>query len=196
MKTRRGFTLIEVMVVLSLLAMITVLAYNFFGNTMREARLRQAATKFYNDFRILSDAMDEFYRRNGRLPTAAEVNGDKILVTSGILKAMPTPDLSWKDSTDYGAASVYEWSSSYDNMDGVGAHDSTWLYYYVPNELCAEFNSRYAAPPLDDGTVFDYQAAGSQYPGENLGRHHRVYGIKWVTTDSTCELEWVTQYND
>ncbi len=56
MKNNRAFTLIEVMVVLSILALIAILAYNFFGSTMKEATVSQAATKIYNDLRVISDA--------------------------------------------------------------------------------------------------------------------------------------------
>jgi len=85
MKNSRAFTLIEVMVVLSILALIAILAYNFFGGTMKEATLKQQTTKTYNDLRVVVDAMDLYYIKNGAYPGSTAD-----LVTDGYLKSLPT----------------------------------------------------------------------------------------------------------
>lgn len=191
MRRNKGFTLIEVMVVLSILAIIAILAYNFFGSTMKEAKDSQAATKLYNDMRTIADGLDLYVNKNGAYPP--DRGDESLLVSTGILKSLPTlvklPGAPVNDD--------YEWFPAYDNMDGIGANDDTLTTYTnMTLDVCAEFNRRYAAPPLNDGTVFDYEAAGNQYPGQALGRQHKVYAIKWSTAATKCEIDWVMQYND
>ena len=43
-KKMQGFTLIEVMVVLSILALVAILAYSFFGNTMKSDDMNDATS--------------------------------------------------------------------------------------------------------------------------------------------------------
>lgn len=83
MKTR-AFTLIEVMVVLTILALIAILAYNFFGNVARDAKLSANATRLHQILRTTSDALELYHKDYGALP--ADVQD---LVPAGYLKEVP-----------------------------------------------------------------------------------------------------------
>lgn len=87
---KRAFTLIEVMVVLSVLAIIAILAYNFFGGTMKDATLTQQVTKIKRDLQTISDAIILYESRG--LGTISNVDADpSLLVSTGVLKSLPTP---------------------------------------------------------------------------------------------------------
>lgn len=144
MKNNRAFTLIEVMVVLSILALIAILAYNFFGSTMKEATLKQQVTKIYNDMRIIDDAIQLYYMENSTVPTAAE------LISSGKLKSFPTPPV----------AATYTINSTFANTAGTVAGDTVvgiWGASDVTQDLCTAIN--------------DYSGNGQGYPAidPNIG---------------------------
>lgn len=84
MRSNKAFTLIEVMVVLSILALIAILAYNFFGGTMKEAKLKRDATVIYEGLRAVTDASELYYIKNSAWP--ANLND---LVSGGFLKSVP-----------------------------------------------------------------------------------------------------------
>lgn len=121
---RKAFTLIEVMVVLSILAIIAILAYNFFGGTMKEATLKNNAVKFWRAATILDAATSEYYRKNGSYPANT---GD--LVSAGIIKAVPEVPTggswSFRNATgDRGGPTVaadifWEWSQEDNSLDAI-----------------------------------------------------------------------------
>ncbi len=188
MKKNSAFTLIEVMVVLSILAIIAILAYNFFGSTMKEAKLTQASVQYYEGFRVISDAVEKYYLDNAALPANAAA-----LVSSGILKALPTPPAG-----AYGGGSAsFVYNTGYDNMDSIGADDDVIWFDGVNEDVCLEFSKKYGMGPnsgAGTGAIWDYAGNTSTYPG-TASRANRVYAITWGTAGK-CELEWVMAYND
>lgn len=192
MRQKRGFTLIEVMVVLSILALIAVLAYSFFGSSMREAKLSQAATKMYNDFRVINDAVERYEMETGSWP--ADVAA---LVSAGYLKAVPQPiDAGFQRGAPY--TGEYNFSATYDNMNAGTVSDAAIVAYYFTDEFCSYLIAKYASA---EGTLqsdqWDYEANGSLYPGAVLGKGAQFYGIRWASADvDYCEVEWVVRYND
>ena len=90
----------------------------------------------------------------------------------------------------------YDVSASYDDMDGQGEMDHAIFTTgpFLPAALCSEFNKLYAAPPLNDVTIFDHQAAGYKYPGQVYGRQMKAFAIKWKTAEQGCEINWVLEY--
>jgi prepilin-type N-terminal cleavage/methylation domain-containing protein len=85
MKNNRAFTLIEVMVVLSILTIIAILAYNFFGSTMKEAAEKQKSVEIYRALNVLADGFDLYYAKNG-----TETTFWPDLLTDGIIKSNPS----------------------------------------------------------------------------------------------------------
>lgn len=129
MRKNKGFTLIEVMVVLSILALIAILAYNFFGSTMKEAQIKQKTTQIFNDLRVVSDACELFYNKTGSWPT--DVDGND-LVNAGIIKAMPS-DIWLNIGEDKGGPTT--------DPDLFVAH---WSSDQVMPDVCKAFNAAYS----------------------------------------------------
>lgn len=99
MKTpRRGFTLIEVLVVLTVLALVAALAYTLFDQVTQDAKKKQWATKVHNDLRTLAEGYELYRMKNGTLPAAVEYRGAS-LVSAGVLKALIPPPPRINDST-------------------------------------------------------------------------------------------------
>lgn len=141
MKNRHAFTLIEVLVVLSILALVAILSYNFFGGTMRDAAAVQGATKAYNDMRVISDALDLF-----ELKTGAPLAGSSLapLVDGGYLKSLPTMTSSMALNP---AVAGYIYDSAMSDLDVDGDDDSYIATENVTMDICKAFNEKYASAP-------------------------------------------------
>lgn len=63
---RRGFTLVEIMIVVSLIALLSSLAVP----AVQRARKRAQATRVLNDLRALGDSLDRWALENNRAGTA------------------------------------------------------------------------------------------------------------------------------
>ena len=157
MRRNKGFTLIEVMVVLSILAIIAILAYNFFGSTMKEATLKQQVTKLYNDLRTFDDAAALYFTKNGSHPANIDA-----LVSAGIIKAIPAPPSSL-------AAIPYDHLATYakypDNNDAGDTSESDRAFSLevgagISDELCSAFNEYVGLPaePYDNSATEIYPA--------------------------------------
>lgn len=179
---KKAFTLIEVMVVLSILAIIAILAYNFFGGTMKDANSKQAITKIYNDLRVIDDAVSKYEIDNGTLPPDLNT-----LVTSGIIKAIPQPPQQcWDGSGGFG----YDYYPDYDvDMDAdLNTVDDAATSLPNTNQSCAEdFNAAYN----DISGIYVYGTPTS-YPGSNYVMYGMSFGAD-VTTQNT--IIWVHAYN-
>lgn len=150
--SQQAFTLIEVMVVLSILARVAVLAYSYFGSTLREAKLTQRVTQIYETLRVLSDAEETHYMKYGSYAPAGYGAGDwgfAGLVDKGILKTLPEVNWIWADLADYGGPTA---AADY----AVFLYDDT-----DPNRVavCQEFNRRYSQ------TIGDALATSDPYGG-------------------------------
>jgi len=157
---KRGFTLIEVLVVLSILAIVAVLAYNFFGSSMKEAKLTQATSKIYNDLRVLSDAAQVYEVKHGTLNT--DLAG---LVADGIIKAAPTPDPAVMAIP----GGNYEYSYfAGDYLAPFGGDDDLVNLGGVNLEVCGAYNEKHC-PNCTEGAdanqwFFDQHAAAEYTP--------------------------------
>lgn len=180
----RGFTLIEVMVVLSILAIIAVLAYNFFGNTVKEAKLKQAATQTYKDMRVLNDAWDEYIRLNGAEFAYNPENTFADTVDAGIIKALPHPPSAAAGTG--GLQPDYYVYDAWDNFAGTATQDRVIEMYNVNDAFCAQFNDLYTSL---GSTVWDYQGQGNTYPAGEM-----AFCLKWQTTDvDGAEVMWILE---
>lgn len=151
------------------------------GQAMDPEKAVEGAEKIYNDILLVSDAVEKYRIQHGDIP-----NDINPLVQSGLIVPSMVADLG---------GGTYAFHKLFDDMDGQGDWDSAiYTTADAPPEVCAEFNRRYAAAPLNDGTVFDYQAAGKKYPGQVFGRDHKVFAIKWETAQAGCEINWVIEY--
>lgn len=146
MCSKRAFTLIEVMVVLGILAIIAILAYNFFGGTMKEAKQKQQLTKTYNDLRVLADAYDLAFIKSGGYPGVDEFPISTPL-SEGVIKSIPTSDLD--GFVMYG----YNFSNPARSVMLLALTDNL-------AEFCTAFNQAYSGL----ATWWDYIGNGSAHP--------------------------------
>ena len=89
-RVAKGFTLIELMVVMTILALLLSLAVPRYFHSLdkaREATLRQ-------DLDTMRDAIDKFHGDNGRYPNALDE-----LVSSKYLRAIPPDPITGNTST-------------------------------------------------------------------------------------------------
>ena len=184
MYLKKPFTLVTTTILLGMLFMVVSFPGNASAEPSDQIGIEQSVTKLYDDLRTIGDAIEKYRAKEGKTPDNLDA-----LVAGGFLQAVPTMGSSL-------GGGGYEFMKGYDDMDGKGEKDDA-LYpsTYVPEAICVEFNKRYASAPLNDGTVFDYQAAGGVYPGKVYGTSMKIYAIKWSTTDTNCELNWVVDYN-
>jgi prepilin-type N-terminal cleavage/methylation domain-containing protein len=149
-KTARAFTLIEVMVVLSILA---ILAYNFFGSTIKEARLSADASKIYNDLTALAMAYEKIMIETGSYivptgsPDVTMIDAIPQFLNEGGLKAIPAPPPSGED-----LLSTNPWPYAYgilagDEVDLGGptlTADPALYLTDLDEELCDLYNEKYS----------------------------------------------------
>lgn len=162
MKSKNAFTLIEVMVVLSILAIIAILAYNFFGSTIKDARLSQAATKIKNDIFVISSGLEKYYMDGGVEADVENYDGSDTpkaaveLVGRNILRTYPKPDTAAIDPTYVGrcaSAKNHQYVSSRPaDYTGDGLNDLRLVLDGIPLDVCLKFNKLflgYTGAPRD-----------------------------------------------
>lgn len=88
MKKKRGFTLVEALVVVILIALGAALAFTFYDKVVVEGRENAAVAYAIDSSRTISEAAGTFYLRTGTTPGSLQD-----LVDSGDLKAIPDPSL-------------------------------------------------------------------------------------------------------
>lgn len=144
MPKKNAFTLIEVMVVLSVLAMVAVLAYNFFGSVIKDAKDTQAAASLANDMKNFEFAYSELVRTNGADPANNTINS--AAVAAGIIKAGIKPDRSIYRPTcasAWSAISSGYWSGAATNYAASPAIDYHVSMECIPESVCKKFNELY-----------------------------------------------------
>lgn len=165
MRRFRGFTLIEVMIVLSILAVISVLAYNHFGTVSAEAKDKQLAAKLYSDFQMYDDAIEMLSLKLGRDPIATGNGGfgSLDLDDHGILKGASryAPSEAMEGSEQY-----YAYHNTIQNIGGSPATDQYLYLTGVKKSVCRKFNAQYS--PLGD-TIWDRVAESYNYPPVGSG---------------------------
>lgn len=78
MKTARGFTLIELMVVVAIMAIISTIAYGSYQDSIRKAKRAEAKTALME----LGQKMERCYTANGAYDTACSVHDGTSLATT------------------------------------------------------------------------------------------------------------------
>lgn len=168
----KGFTLIEVLVVLSILAITAILGYNFLGNAAQEAKTSRDATAIISQAKTISVALEEYQRRFGALPalnSVAAVNDFKqAVLTAGILRSWPSTDPSWRNvgspCSSSGSPGADGWMPLTSSVAGKTHYVASLSC--VSAEICAEINRRLTSIP-----GVDYDAAEPAASIANLGLH-------------------------
>ena len=112
-RRRSGFSLIELLLVLVILAVLAAVVVPKFTNRTEQARITAAKT----DISMLDTALDAYEIDNGRFPSSDE--GLNALVTAGSAKNWKGPYIKKGVPTDpWGNAYVYRYPGQ-NNVNGV-----------------------------------------------------------------------------
>lgn len=172
MKTKNAFTLIEVMVVLSILAIIAILAYNFFGSSMKDATLKQSTVKIFNDMNAISGAYELYLGKHGQEPLASTIqatSGTNVLIEEGFIKAWPAVDPKVMVTGTPGPG--YQLRMDWGNFptDSSPWYDNIGYLLNVKLEVCLAVQDAYST--LGGVTPYDYnQGNGEPTPLPELSQ--------------------------
>lgn len=193
---KRAFTLIEVMVVLSILAIIAILAYNFFGSTMKDASLTTEVVKVHNGLRVLADAHQEYIRKNGQdVPGHLDSNDGSMLTYFDVKSLPPEPKDNYQDFSGgrTAAHNDYNYDPANRNMNPAAGSTNDGLFNFaiVTDEFCVAYNARFA-PGL--GTDM------WRYPTTNpeAGPLNSAMQVTWCAKYETSNQNyvfWISQLN-
>ena len=95
MNNQRGFTLIELMIVVAIIGILTAIAFPLYANIQSRARVAKAQA----DLRTLASAVVVYSAHSGSLPAAlADLTG--VVVAAGVaagpfVNPLPTPPTGW-----------------------------------------------------------------------------------------------------
>lgn len=160
MKRTKGFTLVELIVVIAILGVLTTIAVFNYLNVQRKARDDQRAS----DSALIADSLEKFFAANGEYPSVAEMtNADgnvvKTLLGLNSLDGLVAPSASsgttnsWKTGTPT-LTNPFSYSGNTDNsascLTGTTAADSCTDYklqYY------SEQTGTYVTIPSRNKTV-------------------------------------------
>jgi prepilin-type N-terminal cleavage/methylation domain-containing protein len=159
-QAQAGFTLLEVIIALTLLALITAIGFNFFGNPMKTATVTNSAVHIIDNLKVIGDGFDKYYIEHTEIPSAWEVtrsDEDEValntIIAEGILKARPLPPSNAKKSSYTG---FYKYLITYDDIVfpsmGIGeTADADWTVSLtgVTDDVCREVNKRYLNAAAD-----------------------------------------------
>lgn len=95
-KKKKGFTLLELLVVLAILAILIAIAIPVYKNQKEKA----AITAHNANVRVLETALESYKQDHGKLPDELDIDE---LVEGGYIKKVPkVPSGVFKGSTEYG----------------------------------------------------------------------------------------------
>ena len=106
---QRGFTIIELLIVIIVIGILALLVYTSFNNVTRDARNRERET----DIKAIHSSLEAYYAQNGNYPTLANLN-----------------DSSWRDTNFRGfdSAALQDPQGSAETLASAAAED---VYAYV-----------------------------------------------------------------
>lgn len=157
------------------------------------ARVSQSATQIYEGFQAIDSAARQYAtENNGNLPDGLRHETKAQVLDGGYLKEWPVvPEFAFTDPFQH----EFKYYSQYDDADDNGKKDHIMFVQDLKLEVCEDFVRRYGSPGYGD-TIYDFEAAGGKYPGQTIGRHMKVFAIKWEQSyrPDYCDLLWVVRY--
>lgn len=173
MKAKSAFTLIEVMIVLSILSIIVILAYNFFGSTIKDASEKQLLLQTHNEMQAIAVAYEQYVIRYGKemdsgLSYPAKMD---LLVTEGLLREAMRPDPRIATLSDYAIT-----QSPIADQDFAGAPnlDGYVQAAFVPTDhLCKKWNELYAS-----GIGYNFEAMIPVGAKTRVVNRHNVFCVE------------------
>jgi len=152
-KNQKGFTLIEMLIVIALVGMVVMMLTSLFGNPFAGAATSGAATQIADQFRAVEGAAIRYQTEHTR-----PVSTITTLVNEGMMKMIPIPPVSAKEETATTGSYTVRLSKQYPtgtNLTGFGGHgiDTIVLLEQITADVCKEINYKFgvtdqgATPP-------------------------------------------------
>ena len=103
LQNQKGFTLVEMLIVLVLIGLAVSMMVGIFGNPFANASIDSAATRVIDDLRSIEGAAQAYKVKEGTTPTKiiSATPTDSTLVSKGYLKLAPTPPSPITSGTNY-----------------------------------------------------------------------------------------------
>lgn len=142
MFAKKAFTLIEVMVVLTILALVAVLGYSFFGSVYQQAKTEQLAQQLHKDLGAYATAYEQYLGKYGDYPAGSNsiTSGNAPWILSdGFLRDIHRVPAAATDPA-YGAQSYYFSRSIVDGFGKIGYPDIVLYANYVKRDVCIAYN--------------------------------------------------------
>lgn len=142
---KKGFTLVEALIVIILIAIGAAIAFSFLGNPTREGRLTADVASIARDMSTVSEGWSKYFVTEGTYPADFAA-----LVADGTLKAVPPmagTDLAIEDSADTDTANYA-------------------VSPVVAPDVCAAFNARYAGGAAANASTYDATATPVKFSAQ------------------------------
>lgn len=160
---RKGFTLVEVLIVLIMIGVIAWLFISNFSNPIKSGTTQASANKIAEDMRSIADATDKYIVEKQTNPLGVS-HATAGLLENNYLKFAPIPTsvntaYVWDETTYTGASS---W--------GTALADTALTTTTTSTALCQKINEMFtgaaatAVPPASFSKTLDLQCVGAAAP--------------------------------
>lgn len=164
LRGNKGFTLIEVIIVLLIIGLIIGVSVGLFTNPIKTSSIQQAALKIADDLRVMDDGAQKFLTDK-----TTEIDPLTDLTDEAYLKSIPVPPSQAKDSGFGGAYAYAKDGATYTGWGTVAA-DYVYVLDGITTDVCKKVNELFtgaapgAAPPVAVNTGKDLQCFGAAAP--------------------------------
>jgi prepilin-type N-terminal cleavage/methylation domain-containing protein len=153
LNNNKGFTMIEMLVVIILIGFVVSFLFNYAGNAFSNASSQQAASKIADDMRTISEAASRFTMEKATQATgfgtgATQLSAVSVQSGSPFLSSLPNPPTS---GTTSGIA--YTWGTTDTAFGGTGNDAVVSLTGIASKEVCQQINSQFAGAASGSATA-------------------------------------------
>lgn len=177
---KKGFTLIEVMVVLSIVALVAILSYSFFGDSIREAFEKRNLIALEKQIHSVETAFGR-WRMNGGAKGVSSFNDqvNDVLVGKYLKQELFIPKEASYTKSFAGNEWYLELSSLDWDNDGKPDFFATHPLDSIDGDLCVQFNEKYTqwSNPLQLATALSDSATPGAFCayGSNFVSDRHIY---------------------
>lgn len=182
-KNNKGFTLIELIVVMAIIAILVLLAAPSFLNYTKDAKV----TAMKQDTKVLSDAADLYHIDKNDWP-ADKTNDELTIAVGGVDKLYPIDENKVSSSvkniegdySDYGIATAGEYEGQVFHLDGIRGRNGQKQFAYINTNI-----GIYTEKEIDDLIGQGYIPIASAKELDAIGKAKKQTfgkGTKWKGT--------------